>query len=291
MDGVAVGVLLAGLLNGLRHGVDLDHIAAITDIAGSQTKRRTSVVVSTFYAGGHALVVLALGLAAVLVGARIPDAIDSIMGRVIGSTLIVLGAYVAYSIVRYGRDMKMQSRWMLMGRGAGALWLKIRCRPSTQLVIEHVHEHGHDGMHDHDHLRPVAATAGTLLVKTKTHTHQHRHIATLPEDPFAQLGRLGAFGVGMLHGVGAETPSQLLLFITVAGVGSKAFGAAVVVAFVVGLVASNTAVAIASAFGLTGGRRLPAIYVGLAAVTAAFSLFLGTAYLFARQDIIAAVLF
>jgi high-affinity nickel-transport protein len=129
------------------------------------------------------------------------------------------------------------------------------------------------------------------MVKAKTHVHRHRHVAVLPQDPFARYSKLGAFGIGMLHGVGAETPSQLLLFITAAGVGSKAFGLAVCVSFIVGLVASNTMVAIASALGVTGGRRLPVVYVGLAGLTAAFSLFLGTAYLFARDDLVQAILF
>jgi high-affinity nickel-transport protein len=291
MGGVAIGVLVASLLNGLRHGVDFDHIAAISDIAGSQTRRRTSIVLSTIYASGHALVVLTLGVAAVLLGARLPDVVDSFMGRVIGASLIVLGAYVLYSIARYGRDMRLQSRWTLMGKGARALWTKVRHHETKQVVIEHEHEHDHGGMHGHGHLQPVTVSQGSLLVATSTHTHQHRHVATLPEDPFTRFSKLSAFGIGMLHGVGAETPSQLLLFITAAGVGSKAFGVAVVVAFIVGLVVSNTAVAVASAYGLTGGRRLPAIYVGLAGVTAAFSLLLGTAYLFARDDLVSAILF
>jgi len=291
MDGVAIGVLIASLLNGLRHGIDLDHIAAITDIAGSQTQRKASIVLATIYALGHALVVLALGAAAVLLGARIPNAVDSFMGRVIGATLIVLGVYVIYSIVRYGRNVRLQSRWTLVGRGARALWTKIRPDEPSHVVIDHEHEHAHDGMHGHSHDEPIQAVSGSVMVKANTHVHRHRHVAVLPQDPFARYSKLGAFGIGMLHGVGAETPSQLLLFITAAGVGSKAFGLAVVVSFLVGLVASNTMVAIASALGVTEGRRLPAVYVGLAGITAAFSLFLGTAYLFARDDLVQAILF
>ena len=47
---------------GFRHGFDLDHVAAITDISGSQVFRLRAFVLSTLYALGHALTVVALGL-------------------------------------------------------------------------------------------------------------------------------------------------------------------------------------------------------------------------------------
>ena len=37
VDPAAIGILLTGLLLGVRHGIDWDHIAAITDITSSAT--------------------------------------------------------------------------------------------------------------------------------------------------------------------------------------------------------------------------------------------------------------
>jgi len=293
MGGIAVGLLFTSFLNGLRHGVDFDHVAAITDIATTQTDKKSSMILSTAYALGHAFVVLCLGVAAVVVGAHLPSPIDSFMSKVIGATLLVLGVYVLYSIVRYRRNVRLQSRWMLIARGVRAVWTRLYDRRSSVTVIEHEHDHGHSVGHDHDHedlSRTGPGPSTSVALKTKSHTHVHRHLGTVPADPFASYSKLGAFGIGMLHGVGAETPTQLLLFVTAAGIGSKAFGIGVVVSFLVGLFASNTAVAVASSFGLSRGRRAPYVYMGLAAVTAAFSLFLGTAYLLAREDWIALVI-
>ena len=40
---------------GFRHGFDVDHVAAITDISGSQLVRLRAFMLSTLYALGHTL--------------------------------------------------------------------------------------------------------------------------------------------------------------------------------------------------------------------------------------------
>ena len=62
-EAFGVGVLVSAFLFGFRHGIDWDHIAAITDITSSQEDRRASVVFGTLYALGHALVVFVIGSA------------------------------------------------------------------------------------------------------------------------------------------------------------------------------------------------------------------------------------
>src|SRR5438445_12698843 len=88
--GFRFGLLIAAFLFGFRHGIDWDHIAAITDITGSQDDRRKSVEFGTLYALGHALVVLVLGLIAVLIGEKLPGSVHNVMARVVGVTLLVL---------------------------------------------------------------------------------------------------------------------------------------------------------------------------------------------------------
>ncbi len=59
--GFGFGLLIAAFLFGFRHGIDWDHIAAITDITGSQEDRRQSMLFGTLYELGHATVVFELG--------------------------------------------------------------------------------------------------------------------------------------------------------------------------------------------------------------------------------------
>jgi hypothetical protein len=283
-EGFSLGVALTAFLFGLRHGLDLDHLAAITDITGSTPSARRSLLLSTLYAGGHALVVLALGIGAVVAGAKIPAALDSAMGYVVGATLVALGIYVFYSLVRYGRDMRMRSRWMLVMSGLRRTWRWLR-RPdlgSGELVeIEHEHEHDSSGHHDHGESLEGPAGAGdtAVAVRTRTHRHVHRHVAPMPPDPLTGYGPVSAFVIGMVHGVGAETPTQVLLFLTAAGISGNAGGVLLLVTFLAGLFASNTLVALGSALGFLGSKRRSWLFVILAAATGAFSLWIGVSYL------------
>jgi hypothetical protein len=113
---------------------------------------------------------------------------------------------------------------------------------------------------------------------TATHAHAHRHIAAMPEDPFARYSSMGATGLGLLHGVGAETPSQVLLFASAAGAATVLGGLVVLLTFVVGLVIANSIVAVAAAFGSGTQARWPRAYRVVAATSAVVSLVLGVAY-------------
>ena len=101
----------------------------------------------------------------------------------------------------------------------------------------------------------------------------------MPSDPFTGYGPATAFGIGMVHGVGAETPTQVLLFLTAAGISGDAGGVVLLVTFIAGLFASNTLVALGSALGFLGSQRRSWLFVILASVTGAFSLWVGVSYL------------
>src|SRR5258705_1569502 len=74
-----------------------------------------------------------------------------------------------------------------------------------------------------------------------------------------------AFGIGLIHGLGAETPSQLALFLLAANLGGIAKGVGGMAMFLAGLLVMNT-VMTASACGLFRGTarhpRVMRIFVG-----------------------------
>jgi high-affinity nickel-transport protein len=286
-DGLRGGLVVAAFGFGFRHGIDWDHIAAITDIAGSERNRRRSMLFATLYALGHGLVVLVLGLAAIVLAARLPDGVDTAMERVVGATLLALGVYVLVSLVRDGRDFRMRSRWMLVLSAMRGGWLRLRARHEVELVeIEHDHPHPADEAHV-DQPAAGAAVAGGARVEAHdhggpTHRHVHRHIVRVPADPFVGYRKATAFAVGMVHGIGAETPTQVLVFLAAAGAGGKAAGVALLVCFLAGLLLSNTLVALAASAGYLGAARNFRVYVGVSVVTAAFSLVVGSVFLLGR---------
>ena len=49
-----MGLLLTAFGFGFRHGIDWDHLAALTDITGTERTPRRSMVLATLCAAGHA---------------------------------------------------------------------------------------------------------------------------------------------------------------------------------------------------------------------------------------------
>ncbi len=286
MDLSGVAILLGMVALGFRHGFDWDHIAAITDITSTTTSGHTDVDVpagapmaahgheaselrghahahvaapsamhafgesrfaheqrhaiglASLYALGHASVVVVLGVAALLLGAVLPAWVDPILQKVVGATLLMLGAWVIYSVVQYARgkgEFRLRSRWMLVFDVARNAWGRVQAR-----------------IHGHEHTPSAHAT---------------------------QYGPRTAFGVGMIHGIGAETGSQALLLAGVAGVTGMT-GVVILLAFVVGLLGANTLVAVVSASGFIGAQRMRTVYVVVGASAGVASLVIGGLFFF-----------
>jgi ABC-type nickel/cobalt efflux system permease component RcnA len=295
-DAFHVGLVLTAFGFGFRHGIDWDHIAALTDITSSQDNSRRSMYFATLYAFGHGLVVFALGSAAIVFSQQLPRGMDRVMERFVGATLVVLAVYVVLALVRHGRDFRMRSRWMLLFAGLRRTVRAVRPSSHSNDVVEIVHEHAHahdevrHHAHDHDHELVAAGTISAAPLLGKPHRHAHRHVVQMPDDPFGTYAGKTAFGVGMIHGIGAETPTQVLLFVTAAGAGGKVAGMLLLGCFLIGLLSSNTVVALAGTFGFLGASRNFAVYVGVSLVTAAFSLAIGSILLFGTANALPALL-
>jgi ABC-type nickel/cobalt efflux system permease component RcnA len=281
-----VGVLFSAFLFGFRHGIDWDHIAAITDITSTQDDRRSSVFFGTLYALGHALVVFVIGSVAIVLGQRLPDSVDEAMGRIVGVTLVVLGVYVIVGVVRHGREFRMRSRWMLIFAGANRAYRRIR--PDRREV------HDQEPVHVHSGESSSVAVAADIPVSEWHHGHHgrpghHHHKHPEPDERFANYGRGTAFSVGMVHGIGAETPTQILIFLTAAGAGGKLVGEAVLLTFIVGLLASNSLITLGSATGFLRASENWRLYITIALLTAGFSLVIGVLFITGKGSLLPAL--
>ena len=259
------------------------------------------------YAIGHGLVVFALGTVAIAFGLAIPDGLDEWMGRIVGITLIALGAWILIELARKGRDFRLRSRWMLMIDGTFAGLRKVRTRASGRsIAVEHDHPHSHDRedhdqsfAHDHAHVehaheQPVEAS---LEVETATHSgwraarrrmlsghshahhHPHTHELALPDQADARYGNGTAAGIGMLHGVGVESPTQIAIFVASTAAVGVSFGLILLAAWVVGLLAANAVIAALAGAGLLRAEQNFTVYAALAVIVSIMSIALGMLYL------------
>jgi high-affinity nickel-transport protein len=290
-----VGVLLSAFFFGFRHGIDWDHIAAITDITSTQDTRGKSMFFGTLYALGHALVVFVIGSLAILIGQQLPSGIDQTMERIVGFTLILLGIYVVVGLVRHGREFRMRSRWMLIFNGVRNLYRRLRPRDGS-IDIEHEHQPVHThAVADEDGDGLALAVAEDIPVSEWHHGHHghpghHHHKHPEPnDDAFMNYGRATAFVVGMVHGIGAETPTQILIFLAAAGAGGKATGEIVLVTFIVGLLTSNSLITFGSSAGYLRASENFRVYAAVAVLTATFSLVIGSLFLFGKATLLPAI--
>jgi high-affinity nickel permease len=235
---VEIGVVLlgTGLGLGLRHGIDWDHIAAITDVTSSQHSHRRSLGMGTLYALGHAAVVILLGLLAIWFGTLLPEWVDGYMEKTVGITLLLLGVWLIWSMSRNKGRLMMRSRWMLLFDVVKIGYRKV--------------------------------TGKSQIASVDPNGKKRR-----------QYGSGASISIGVVHGIGAETGSQALLLAAAAGATSALTGSFLLIAFVVGLVVSNTLIAIAATTGLLGTNRHYKFHTALGIIVAVFSLIVGSMFI------------
>jgi ABC-type nickel/cobalt efflux system permease component RcnA len=183
MEPPLMTTLLVGLLLGMEHALDPDHVVAVsTMISRHRTLGRASLV-GLFWGLGHTATLCLVALAVVLFRLRMPDWMAPVAELAVGIVLLALGA----SVVR------------------GYLREKVHAHTHRHGDEVHMHFHSHAGSeeHDHDHEAPshrtpllvgmVHGLAGSaalmLLVLTSTRT------------PALGLLYILTFGIGSIAGM------------------------------------------------------------------------------------------
>src|SRR5690349_19646935 len=88
---MTVAVLWLGLILGLRHALDADHVATVASLAASSGRARDIVRVATAWGLGHAAVLVAAGMLSYAVRGALPARVDRALDILVAATLIVLG--------------------------------------------------------------------------------------------------------------------------------------------------------------------------------------------------------
>jgi high-affinity nickel-transport protein len=88
----------------------------------------------------------------------------------------------------------------------------------------------------------------------------------------------------MIHGIGAETGTQVLLIAAIGGAGGAGLGVPMLVAFIIGLLISNSVVVIITATGFIATRVRERLYLGIGVFAGTFSLVIGILFLFQLND-------
>jgi hypothetical protein len=310
--GGGVGLLVTALLLGFRHGIDWDHIAAITDITSTtaaSTAGEARHETEHRSAGGHVHEHGGLGELRAHEGVppygdlRVRDDRHQVSGA--ASVAISVSEPLAFS---RGWFVSEQARAILLGTlyalghasvvlvlGLAALlfgailpdWvdpIMSRVVGVTLVVLGiwvlySLAQYARKGTEFRLQSRWMlvfrSVRYGWRWFQAKIHGHAH-----VEPVEMASYGRRTAFGVGMIHGIGAETGTQVLIIAAVGGAAGAGLGVPMLAAFIVGLLISNTAIVILSATGFVASQMRTRIYLAVGAVAGVFSLAIGLLFLF-----------
>jgi len=297
-DPAAVGILVTGLVLGIRHGIDWDHIAAITDItstaaaagaaeAAHQEQHRT--ISGDHHAHGGSAEVRAHDVgpgAATLAPQRSATARQPFLSRhqieaIRLGTLYALGhgaVVIALGIAALAFGALLPD-WLdpIMARIVGVTLVML-----GGWVLYSVYRYARAGEPFRLRSRWMLVFDGVRLGwrHLQARIHGHEHVEPLEMSSY---GTRTAFGVGMIHGIGAETGTQVLLIAAVGGAASAGLGVPMLFAFVIGLLLSNFAIVLLSSAGFVASQTRERIYVVTGAVAGIFSLVIGSVFLFGLE--------
>lgn len=300
-----IGLLGTALVLGIRHGFDWDHIAAISDVTSTSAAADVAEDVheSAHASAGTSSHAHAHGGPAELAahasdtapahahvgagGSAEEDhvAVAAARGRLVAEerralalgTLYALGHALVVAILGtlallFGAVLP---DWVdpIMGRVVGitlvllGVWVFI----SLYQYARHGHEFR---LRSRWMLVFDAARLGWHRLQARLHGHEHA-------DPIEMTayGPRTALGVGMIHGIGAETGTQVLLIAAIGGASSEGLGLPMLGAFIVGLLISNSIVVVVTSMGFIASRVRERLYVAVGVVAGTFSLVIGALFL------------
>ena len=85
--------------------------------------------------------------------------------------------------------------------------------------------------------------------------------------------------MGVIHGLGAETPTQIVLFLMIANLGGTGAGLLVLLTFILGLIAMNTLMCASAAGLFSAALGHPNALRALTLATSVYSIVVGAIFL------------
>lgn len=249
-------ILGNALVLGVRHGIDWDHIAAIADIVGTANATKID----------HGAISLP----------HPSDAMRLSWCYALGHAVIVLVLGIAALMFA-----TVLPEWIdpLMERAVGVtllllgLWifysLGQRASAGSEFVMQ----------------------SRWMFLLGKVQTFQdllYSKVTGKEVEKIAKVRRYSAstaFGIGLIHGFGAETGTQVLLIAAVGG-STHVLGVMILLSFIAGLLISNTVVALVTCAGFVNSAKFKSAFVAISVITGLFSLAIGTVFACGRVDVL-----
>jgi High-affinity nickel-transport protein len=194
-----LGIALLGLLLGMRHATDPDHVIAVTAILSRERRLGAATRIGVVWGLGHTLTVLAVGAAIIIFKIAIPARLGLVMEFAVAVVLILLGLGAFAALVR-----RIASR--LFGNPR-------RDARDAEGFVVHSHPHSHDGAtHRHPHVHQHPGEYAGVAASAADEPHREHRLATGPPPSLAsRRPLLKSFAVGLVHGLAGSAAIALLV--------------------------------------------------------------------------------
>ena len=179
-------VLGLGLVFGLKHATEVDHVVAVSTIVSRQRNVWRSTFVGALWWAGHTASLLIAGVIVLSLRVAIPERVSN---------------WLEFSVAL-----------MIIGLGAAALWRSLLKRRDV-----HVHEHSHDGVsHVHIHFHESETRDHTA----RPHSHVVSAVGLKPILIGAVHGLAGSGALTLLVLTQIESAWVGFFYLAVFGLGS-----------------------------------------------------------------------
>jgi len=183
-----LAVLGIGLVFGLRHATEVDHVVAVSTIVSQHKNVLRSAAVGAMWGAGHTASLLVIGALVLLLRVAIPE-------RVSG--------WLEFGVAL-----------MIIGLGISALWRALR--RSSEV---HVHQHSHDGL-SHKHVHFHEKQTRHEPSSHSAHSHDVSRIGWKPLLIGTMHGVAGSGALTLLVLTQISSPWVGMLYLGIFGVGS-----------------------------------------------------------------------
>jgi ABC-type nickel/cobalt efflux system permease component RcnA len=179
-------ILAVGLVFGLKHATEVDHVVAVSTIVSQQRNVWRSTLVGAMWGAGHTASLLISGVIVLTLRIAIPERVSN---------------WLEFGVAL-----------MIIGLGAVALWRSLVKRNDV-----HVHKHSHDGVsHVHIHFHET----GTRHAEARTHNHAVSAVGFKPVFIGAVHGLAGSGALTLLVLTQIQSAWLGFFYLAIFGVGS-----------------------------------------------------------------------
>jgi len=182
----AFGILALGLVYGLKHATEADHIIAVSTIVSEHRRLVRAALVGALWGAGHTVSLVIVGVIVLALKVAIPATIAGWLEFAVAIMIITLGLMALRRALRYRSTLH-------------------RHRHEHGLVL-HSHFHFHDTEVDH--------------ANSSSHSHEVRRLGLKPAIVGAVHGLAGSAALTLLVLTQIGSPILGLLYLVVFGIGS-----------------------------------------------------------------------